>query len=60
MGTKTKKTLLAMGAYVAIKWTVLLTFGGYLYKSGHWNNRYLAALPVIGLTVYFVRAKYWS
>ena len=52
------KNTIALGlGYILVKWTVIILAGTALYKSGYWNNWYLAAIPVIGLTAFFVRRK---
>lgn len=52
------KHTIAFGVgYVIIKWTAILLIGGALYKSGYWNNWYLMAIPVIGLTTFIIRGR---
>ncbi|NJB71702.1 hypothetical protein GGR42_002164 [Saonia flava] len=52
-----KKGLLLGIGYVLLKWTLLGLIGTYLYKKGMWSNWYFLILPVIGLTVFFIRKK---
>jgi hypothetical protein len=58
--TEKRKSILKKGvgfavAYVVIKWLIIGTVGTLLYRSGHWNNWYLLAIPVIGLTMFGIR-----
>ena len=52
-----KKVFLYSAGYILIKWLIILIVGGTLYKMGHWNNWYLAAVPVIGITVFLIKRK---
>lgn len=52
-----KKLVFYSAGYILIKWLIILIVGGALYKTGHWNNWYLAAVPVIGITVFFIKRK---
>lgn len=52
-----KKTILFGLGYVTIKGLVLLIMGGALYQRGYWNNRYLIAIPIIGITTFSDKAE---
>lgn len=52
-----KKVIFYSVGYIFIKWLIILIIGGALYKTGHWNNWYLAAVPLIGVTIFFIRRK---
>jgi general stress protein CsbA len=52
-----KKTIVFGLGYVTIKWLVILIIGGALYQSGYWNNWYLIAIPIIGITTFLIRRK---
>ena len=52
------KNTIAIGVgYVIVKWTAILLVGGALYKSGHWSNWYLLAIPIIGITSFIIRGR---
>ena len=55
--SRLKKVFLYGAGYILIKWLIVLIVGGTLYKTGHWNNWYLAFVPIIGITVFFIKRK---
>jgi hypothetical protein len=52
-----KKAVLCGLGYVTVKWLILLAVGGALYKNGYWNNWYLTAIPVIGITIFAIKRR---
>lgn len=54
---KVKRLVLYSLGYIVIKWTVILGIGGALYETGHWNNWYLIAVPIIGITTFIIKRR---
>lgn len=55
--TYTKKTVLLMIGYVVLKWTLILTLGGWLFKMGWFEPHYLLALPIVGMIVFYLKRR---
>ncbi len=51
------KTLISIGAYVLLKWTIIIFLGSYLHRNGYWHNSYFLFLPVFAGIVFYVRKK---
>lgn len=52
-----KKGVLFIGFYLLFKWTLILGAGSWLMKNGYWKNQYLLVLPLLAISIHFIRKR---
>lgn len=50
-----KKIVIFGLLYIIIKWTIILCVGRLLYTHNMWRNELLYIIPIIGLTVLWIK-----
>ncbi|PHR57209.1 MAG: hypothetical protein COA43_12545 [Robiginitomaculum sp.] len=58
MKTNYKKALLFAVIYLVVKWTIILTIGGWLHANGYTKYWYVLIPPLLlGCYIYYIRKK---